>query len=337
MFVDQDGEIAWFIPVIIGAVVGAYIGGGIQSGNWNPVSSQFWQNGWQGVISGAIIGATLGYGVAGAIGATGMTTVAANGATVATKSAGLVSSMLNSGTVNIAMNAMSGGGWDGAWKAGLVGLASGAWTATGGFGMVKAWGAENAFAKLGGKLGYQMIGTAGGSIGRNWSLGKDPLSMVNVGVGPVNVTLNLSGKGKVFEWKNQLYNNIGNITTNTLGLGNLAFGGKARFDGKNLAPVYTGGLMEYMGGAWGPYSVMGPNSPSNDYFTDSVLPHEMHHIWQSRSLGDTYLLNYGLAGISSFLMNGMSLYAPYNGYNYLTPIIPTTNYWEAIADIYTWW
>jgi hypothetical protein len=117
-----------------------------------------------------------------------------------------------------------------------------------------------------------------------------------------------------------------------LGLGNLAFGGKVKFDWANLAPVYTGGLMEYMGGAWGPYSVMGP-----DGFTQSVLGHEMHHIWQSRSLGDTYLLNYGLAGVSSFLMNGMSLYAPYGGFNYLTPIIPTTNYWETIADIYTWW
>ena len=31
-FVDPDGEIAWFIPVIIGAVVGAYTGASIQSG-----------------------------------------------------------------------------------------------------------------------------------------------------------------------------------------------------------------------------------------------------------------------------------------------------------------
>ncbi|WP_232525060.1 RHS repeat domain-containing protein [Porphyromonas gingivalis] len=30
-FVDPDGEIAWFIPVIIGAVVGAYTGASIQS------------------------------------------------------------------------------------------------------------------------------------------------------------------------------------------------------------------------------------------------------------------------------------------------------------------
>jgi hypothetical protein len=205
-------------------------------------------------------------------------------------------------------------------------LASGAWTATGGFGMVKGFGATSNIGKLAGKLGYQMIGTAGSSIGNNWARGEDPFSKVTLGVGPVNLTL---GKGqKLLQWQN----NLGNIATNALGLGNLAFGGKVRFDWKNLATVYTGGLMEKMDGAWVPYSVMGP-----DKHTNNVLSHEMHHIWQSRSFGDTYLLNYGLAGISSFLMNGMRLYAPYNGYNYLTPIIPTTNYWEAIADIYTWW
>ena len=56
-FVDPDGEIAWFIPVIIGAVVGAYTGASIQSGtaafwNWKP-------DAWKGAIAGAIVGATL--------------------------------------------------------------------------------------------------------------------------------------------------------------------------------------------------------------------------------------------------------------------------------------
>lgn len=271
------------IPVIIGAVVGAYTGASIQSGtaafwNWKP-------DAWKGAIAGAIVGATLGYGISGAIGATGMTTVAANGVTVATKSAGLVSSMLNSGTINIAMNAFSGEGWDGAWKAGIVGLATGAWNASGGFGMVKGFEATSDIGKLAGKLGYQMIGTAGNSIGNNWARGENPFSKVTLGVGPVNLTL---GKGqKLLQWKN----NLGNIATNTFGLGNLAFGGKAKFDWKNLASVYTGGLMEKMGGAWGPYSVMGP-----DGWTQQSLQHEMHHIWQSRAFGDTFLLHYGLHG-----------------------------------------
>jgi RHS repeat-associated protein len=305
LYTDPSGEIVWFIPVIIGAAIGAYTGASIQSG-----TAAFWNwksDAWKGAIAGGIIGATLGYGMAGAIGATGMTTTitTAEGAmAVTTKSAGLASSMLNSGTINIAMNAMSGGGWDGAWKAGLVGLGTGAWTATGGFGMVKSWGAENAFAKLGGKLSYQMIGTAGSSIGNNWARGEDPFSKVTLGVGPVNLTL---GKGQeLLQWQN----NLGNIATNALGLGNLAFGGKARFDWANLAPVYTGGLMEKMGGAWGPYSVMGPEK-----WTNSNLQHEMHHIWQSRSLGDTFLLHYGLQGISGALL-GRNIWHAIFGLNY---------------------
>ncbi|GHV72559.1 hypothetical protein FACS1894201_02480 [Bacteroidia bacterium] len=286
-YIDPSGEV-WFVPVIIGAVIGAYAGASIQSGtaaflDWKP-------DAWKGAIAGGIIGATLGYGFSATIGGATTASMTTSAGTL-TKSAGLVSSMLNSGTINIAMNAMAGGGWDGAWKAGVAGLASGAWTATGGFGMVKAWGAENAFAQLGGKLGYQMIGTAGSSIGNNWARGEDPFSKVTLGVGPVNLTL---GKGqKLLQWQN----NLGNIATNALGLGNLAFGGKARFDWKNLAPVYTDGLMEKMGGAWGPYSVMGPEE-----WTNQSLQHEMHHIWQSRSLGDTFLLHYGLQGISGALL-----------------------------------
>jgi RHS repeat-associated protein len=313
-YTDPSGEIVWFVPVIIGSVIGAYAGASIQSGtaafwNWKP-------DAWKGAIAGGIIGATLGYGFAAAIGATGMTTTfttaAGTTANVTTKAAGLVSSMLNSGSINIGLNVLSGGGWDGAWKAGVVGMASGAWTATGGFGMVKSWGAENAFAKLGGKLGYQMIGTAGSSIGNNWARGENPFSKVILGVGPVNLTL---GKGqKLLQWQN----NLGNIATNALGLGNLAFGGKMSFDWKNLAPVYTGGLMEKMGGAWGPYSVMGP-----DGFTQSVLGHEMHHIWQSRSMGDTFLLHYGLQGVFSWLMGGN--------------FIGETNYFEGQAYEGVWW
>ena len=183
------------------------------------------------------------------------------------------------------MNAFSGEGWDGAWKAGVVGLATGAWNASGDFGMVKGFEATSDIGKLAGKLGYQMIGTAGNSIGNNWARGENPFSKVTLGVGPVNLTL---GKGqKLLQWKN----NLGNIATNAFGLGNLAFGGKAKFDWKNLASVYTGGLMEKMGGAWGPYSAMGP-----DGWTQQSLQHEMHHIWQSRAFGDTFLLHYGLHG-----------------------------------------
>ncbi len=307
MFSDPDGEIVWFIPVIIGAAVGAYAGASIQSGtaafwNWKP-------DAWKGAIAGAIVGATLGYGIAGAIGATGMTTVAANGATVVTKSAGLVSSMLNSGTVNITMNAISGGGWDGVWKAGVVGLATGGWNATGGFGMVKGFGATSGIGKLAGKLGYQMIGTTMSSIGNNWARGENPFSKVTLGVGPINLTL---GKGqKLLQWQN----NIGNIATNAFGLGNLAFGGKMNFDWKNLSLNYTGGVIDmfYDPQEWysgfGAHSVIGNSALFQD---PTLYPHELHHLWQSRAFGDMFLPNYILQGLEAKMIGGSFL----EEYNY---------------------
>ncbi len=37
VYIDQDGELAWFIPVIIGAVIGGYIGGSsAEGGKLNP-------------------------------------------------------------------------------------------------------------------------------------------------------------------------------------------------------------------------------------------------------------------------------------------------------------
>jgi RHS repeat-associated protein len=305
-YVDPTGEIVWFVPVIIGAVVGAYTGASIQSG-----TAAFWDwkpDAWKGAIAGAIVGATLGYGVSGAIGASGMTTVV-NGASVATKAAGITSSMLNSGTINIAMNAFSGGGWDGAWKAGVAGMASGAWNATGGFGMVKGFGSTSDIGKLAGKLGYQMIGTAGSSIGNNWALEKKAFSNITLGVGSVNLTL---GKGqKLLQWQN----NLGNIVTNTLGLGNLAFGGKMNFDWKNLSFNYTGGIVDkfynpdYWYSGFGAHSVIGNSALFQD---PTLYPHELHHLWQSRAFGDMFLLNYGLQGIGAMLMGGSFL----KEYNY---------------------
>ena len=156
-YTDPSGELAWFVPVIAGAIIGAYAGASIQSGtsvfwNWNS-------NAWKGAIVGGIIGATIGYGVSSALassgGITGLTTTV-NGTEVVAKSAGITSSILNSGSTNIAYNAITGGSWDGAWKAGIVGLATGAWAITGGFGMVKGFGAASRLGKLAGKLGYQI-------------------------------------------------------------------------------------------------------------------------------------------------------------------------------------
>ena len=326
-YTDPSGEIVWFVPVIIGAAIGAYTGASIQSGtaafwNWKP-------DAWKGAIAGAIVGGTLGYGFAGAIGATGMTTITANGTIAVTKSAGLVSSMLNSGTVNITMNALSGGGWDGAWKAGVVGLATGCWNTSGGFGMVKGFGTTSDIGKLAGKLGYQMIGTAGGSIGNNWARGEDPFSKVTLGVGPINLTL---GKKQM---PFQLKNNWENIITNVLGLGNLAFGGKVNFDWKNLSLNYYGGLVDKMfpttlyenGIIYDQYSGFGAHSVignSNLFNADyDIYSHELHHLWQSRAFGNAFVFNYVLQGIEAMSMGGSFL--------------EIYNYFEDIANRRFWW
>jgi RHS repeat-associated protein len=326
-YVDPSGEIVWFVPVIIGAVIGAYTGASIQSG-----TAAFWDwkpDAWKGAIAGGIIGATLGYGVAGAIGATGMTTTATTAAgttaKVTTKAAGLVSSMLNSGSINIGLNALSGGGWDGAWKAGVVGMASGAWNATGGLGMVKGFGATSDIGKLAGKLGYQMIGTAGSSIGNNWARGENPFSKVTLGVGPVNLTL---GKGqKLLQWQN----NIGNIGMHSFGLINTAFGGKMNFDWKNLSLNYKGGLIDkmfptttYQNGI--PYrqsSGFSPHVITGNSNLAGVYSHELHHLWQSRAFNDVYLLNYALQGINALLMGGK--------------FVEDYNYYEDVAYGEYWW
>lgn len=314
MYRDQTGEIAWFVPVIIGAVVGAYVGASIQSHtaafwNWKPDC-------WKGAIAGGVIGATLGYGFSAAIGATGMTTMAA-GVSVPTKTAGLVSTMLNSGSINIGINALSGGGWDGAWKSGLVGMASGAWTATGGLGMVKGFGSTSNIGQLSGKLGYEMIGTVGRSIGKNWAQGDNPFSKVSLGVGPVNLTI---GKGqKLLQWQN----NIGNIATNAFGLINLAFGGNASFDWKNLSLNYSGGGVDhfYSPKIWdtgfGAHAIIGNSNLNNLY------SHELHHLWQSRSMGDAFLLNYFMHGLNSVVGHGT--------------LIGIQNFFETQADTKYWW
>ena len=318
-YTDPSGELAWFVPVIAGAIIGAYAGASIQSGtaafwNWKP-------NAWKGAIVGGIIGATIGYGVSSALassgGVTGLTTTTVTGEEVVAKSAGITSSILNSGTINIAYNTTLGGNWDSAWKAGIAGLATGAWSITGGFGMVKGFGATSRLGKLAGKLGYQMIGTVSQSVGFNWAVGKGLFSKVTLGVGPLNLTL---GKGqRLLQWEN----NLGNIAFNSFGLINTAFGGRISFDAENLTLKYTGGLMdvfqpylEYSAG-FSPHTVTGNSGLS------VVLPHELHHLWQSRALNDLFLVNYGIQGLNALLLKGN--------------FVDERNYYEDFVNYYPWW
>ena len=298
MMLDPDGELAWFVPIIIGAVAGGYSGASIVSGgNWD---FRNWDSDWwKGAVIGSVLGATAGASFASYAHASGMTTTAQTASgivNVPTKAWGITSTALSSGTVNIGISGALQHGTDGMWKAGLVGLGSGIYTATRGFGL----------AKLGffGRLGAQAVGSSAESIGYNWAAGEKAFSRVTLGVGPINLTL---GEGqKLVQWQN----NLGNITYNAVGMTNTLFlGGDMRIDWRNLTPVYYGGAIKSVYDranieATGAHVVFSRfRNLSDDY-----LKHEMTHVWQSRLLGDPFMLNYLLQYCYPLLMGENQYY-----------------------------
>ena len=140
-----------------------------------------------------------------------------------------------------------------------------------------------------------MVGTSLHSIGNNWANDNGLFSEVVLGVGPVNITL---GKGQnLLQWKN----NIGNILFNGYGLLVAASGGNIKFDVDNLSFVYKGGFVDKYfppidGAGFSPYMVSG-NSKLSECFS-----HEIHHLWHSRALYDSFLINYGLQGLNSLIL-----------------------------------
>jgi hypothetical protein len=300
--VDPDGRLAWFVPVIAGAVIGSVTGGITAHKNGS--------NWWKGAIVGGLIGAAAGAGVSAAIGPaggiTGMTVGNSTAASAAlTKSWGIATSAIMGANTSMASTAIRGGNLDNIYKSGLVGAASGAFSASGGFGLVNAWGSKSNVLNFAGRQLYQAIGSAGQSIGNNWAMGEDLLSRVSVGVGPVNLTF---GKGQSLF---QINGNIGNIATNAFGLANLAFGGSMSFNWKHLTPNYSGGFIDkFFAAAWGPYSVL---YPSDQLRTegDALLAHELHHTWQSRALGDSFLRHYAGQGVLGLLL-GRRSFSIYN-------------------------
>lgn len=73
MYTDPDGEIAWFIPAIIGAAMGAYSGGVIANDGqknpfkWDYSSGQTWGYMFGGAVAGGISGC-----LGGAVSASGI-------------------------------------------------------------------------------------------------------------------------------------------------------------------------------------------------------------------------------------------------------------------------
>ncbi len=60
-YTDPNGEIAWFIPVIAGAVIGGYMGGTMANGTYNPTQWDYSSGKtWGYIAGGAIVGAASG-------------------------------------------------------------------------------------------------------------------------------------------------------------------------------------------------------------------------------------------------------------------------------------
>ncbi|MBR5973179.1 MAG: hypothetical protein IK017_11075, partial [Paludibacteraceae bacterium] len=63
MYTDPDGEMAWFVPVIIGAVIGTYSGGALaNNGELNPLKWDYSSGQtWGYMLGGSIAGAVSGF------------------------------------------------------------------------------------------------------------------------------------------------------------------------------------------------------------------------------------------------------------------------------------
>ncbi|MEO1628359.1 MAG: RHS repeat-associated core domain-containing protein [Bacteroidota bacterium] len=242
-YTDPNGEIAWFVPVIIGAVIGAYAGASIVSGSWN--FTRWTSDAWKGAIVGAFVGAAAGAMFAAAIGATGITTgaaatgAAAKGTAATGKSLTaawkITTSALKGANIKMGVTAVTGGDLDKLYKAGLVGAAlgayKGAFDVTKGFGLAKSWG-----WKL--TLLNKAVYTGLESIGGNWING-DPLFYGFIlEVGPLRFSFGQKYEGEpIWRWQD----NIGSLLPEAFSLLGWAAGGTPGYDLDKLTLTSTGG------------------------------------------------------------------------------------------------
>jgi len=288
IYVDKDGKLAWFIPIIIGAVVGGTTGAIIAENkgvDW-----------WKGAITGAFIGA--------GVGALGASTFGASGITVGGKATAAWSytySVLIGANANMAFAFAGGAKGEDMWKYGLVGAATSAASTIGGFEAAKALKDANKFWQVSARLGIQMASTSLNSIGNNWAAGKDPLGSFAVGIGPVNVRVGKDHCGPSLN----LSDNISNAIFNGIGIFStlhswLKPGETASFPKWNwyaLSFNYQNSALDDLMSEWGadamgPFTLWGAD--------DWNINEEVFHVWQSRWLNNLfYPIYYG-----SYLLNG---------------------------------
>lgn len=118
-YVDPEGDLAWFVPVIIGAVIGGTTGGVIAHQNGQP-----W---WKGAAIGTIIGAGVGLGVSAGLSAAGanITGIYTAGLQSTTLGWNITSNALLTSNINMASSLLQGSEVDGILSSGVVGLAAG--------------------------------------------------------------------------------------------------------------------------------------------------------------------------------------------------------------------
>jgi len=132
-YIDRDGQIVWFIPIIIGAVVGSYIGGAIANNSYNPFSwdwgsGKTWGYMGGGLVIGGVAGAAAFYGGAALGGAIcngfGVGTGGAVGGAVMGFAGGAIGGSIN----GAGFTALGGGDFKEIVMGGLNGMLVGAGT-----------------------------------------------------------------------------------------------------------------------------------------------------------------------------------------------------------------
>jgi hypothetical protein len=135
MMVDPDGELAWFIPIIAGAVIGG-VSQGIASSN---SGGSFWNGAWKGALIGAASGAA-GIGASAWAAGASFTSVA-SGATALGLGGSLAAGAAAGFTSGAGSTWLGGGSFGQGLGSGFKGAALGAATAGALYGLSKGAGA----------------------------------------------------------------------------------------------------------------------------------------------------------------------------------------------------
>lgn len=129
VYTDPTGQIAWFVPILIGAAVGFEIGGA-WADDWTHWSPTDWdQESWQAAGIGAIAGAGIGAGISAFAGLSGtgfQAGLVANASAKASFGWSMASNALITGNINMLSMWAQGGTYKDVVISGGIGVASGA-------------------------------------------------------------------------------------------------------------------------------------------------------------------------------------------------------------------